>query len=124
MKGFCTSISNAVTGAATIGFDALRTGPRLQVPPIASLNCRSTTLTERSNHLSEHPGRKMSGYRVCGIRIGPVAKLETNFETPTNQVVQAAAPAADGICIHLLRLGGSGWKSMASLTKYADREIH
>jgi hypothetical protein len=61
------------------------------------------------------PEDKESGYWVCGIRIGPVADLETNFETPTNQGVQMTAPAADGIYIHLLRLGGSGWGTIASL---------
>jgi hypothetical protein len=61
------------------------------------------------------PEDKEGGYWVCGIRIGPVADLETNFATPTNQGVQMTAPAADGIYIHLLRLGGSGWGTIASL---------
>ena len=72
------------------------------------------------------PEDKESGYWVCGIRIGPVADLETNFATPTNQGVQMTAPAADGIYIHLLRLGGSGWGSIALVSnpavKFTDGE--
>jgi hypothetical protein len=67
-----------------------------------------------------------SGYWVCGIRIGPLADLETNFETPTNQGVQLTAPAADQIYVHLRRLGGSGWGNIASVStpsvKFTDGE--
>jgi hypothetical protein len=72
------------------------------------------------------PDDKESGFWVCGIRIAPVADLETNFETPTNQGVQMTAPATDGIYLHLRRLGGTGWGTIASIktpsVQFADGE--
>jgi len=72
------------------------------------------------------PDDKESGYWICGIRIGPLANLETSFSTPTNQGVQATAPAGESIYVHLLRLGGSGWGQIASVSaptvKFVDGE--
>jgi hypothetical protein len=67
-----------------------------------------------------------SGYWVCGVRIAPLANLETNFSTPTNQGVQATAPSGGSVYLHLLRLGGSGWGQIASIAapaiKFTDGE--
>lgn len=72
------------------------------------------------------PEDKENGYWICGIRIGPLANLETSFTTPTNQGVQSTAPAGDLIYVHLLRLGGSGWGQIASVSapavKFTDGE--
>ncbi len=56
-----------------------------------------------------------SGCWICGIRIAPLADLETSFSTPTNQGVQSTAPAGEVIYVHLLRLGGSGWGQIATV---------
>lgn len=61
------------------------------------------------------PDDQESGYWVCGIRIAPLANLETSFSTPTNQGVQSTAPAGGVAYLHLLRLGGSGWGQIASI---------
>jgi hypothetical protein len=72
------------------------------------------------------PDDKESGFWICGIRIAPLANLETSFITPTNQGVQMTALAGDTIFVHLLRLGGSGWGQIASLSaptvKFTDGE--
>jgi hypothetical protein len=72
------------------------------------------------------PEDKESGYWICGIRIAPLANLETSFSTPTNEGVQSTARAGDSIYVHLLRLGGSGWGQIASVSapavKFTDGE--
>jgi hypothetical protein len=72
------------------------------------------------------PENNESGYWICGIRIGPLANLETSFSTPTNQGVQSTARAGELIYVHLLRLGGSGWGQIASVmtpeVKFAHRD--
>ena len=65
-----------------------------------------------------------SGYWICGIRIGPLANLETSFSTPTNQGVQATAPAGESVYVHLLRLGGSGWGQIASVSAPAVKFVN
>jgi hypothetical protein len=64
-------------------------------------------------NLQDEPG---TGYWICGIRIGPVADLETSIGTPSNQGVEETAPAGGLIYVQLHRLGGSGWGQIASLT--------
>ena len=62
------------------------------------------------------PEDKENGNWICGIRVGPLADLETSFSTPTNQGVRSTARAKETIYVHLLRLGGSGWGKIASLS--------
>jgi hypothetical protein len=73
------------------------------------------------------PEEKQSDYWVCGIRVAPLADLETSFGTPSNQGVEMTAPLADRIFVHLRRLGGSGWGKIASVAmpalKFADGEF-
>ncbi len=73
------------------------------------------------------PEDKETGNWICGIRIGPLANLETSFSTPTNEGVQSTAPAGEAIYVHLLRLGGSGWGQIASVNapglKLTDGEL-
>jgi hypothetical protein len=73
------------------------------------------------------PEEKQSDYWVCGIRIAPLADLETSFGTPSNQGVEMTAPLADRIYVHLRRLGGSGWGKIASVAmpalKFAEGEL-
>ncbi len=61
------------------------------------------------------PDEPETGYWICGIRIAPVADLETSMGTPSNQGVEQTAPAGELIYVHLHRLGGSGWGQIASL---------
>jgi hypothetical protein len=61
------------------------------------------------------PEEQQSDYWVCGIRIAPLADLETSLGTPSNQGVEMVAPLADRIYVHLRRLGGSGWGNIASV---------
>jgi hypothetical protein len=72
------------------------------------------------------PEEQQSDYWVCGIRIAPLADLETSFGTPSNQGVEMVAPLADRIYVHLRRLGGSGWGNIASVAtpplKFTDGE--
>lgn len=72
------------------------------------------------------PEDKESGFWICGIRIAPLANLETSFSTPTNQGVRMTAQAGEKIYVHLLRLGGSGWGQLAFLSaptvKFTDGE--
>jgi hypothetical protein len=62
------------------------------------------------------PDEPETGYWICGIRIGPVADLETSMGTPSNQGVEETAPAGELIYVQIHRLGGSGWGQIASLT--------
>ncbi len=62
------------------------------------------------------PDEPETGFWICGIRVGPVADLETSMSTPSNQGVEETAPASDLIYVQLHRLGGSGWGQIATLT--------
>jgi hypothetical protein len=73
------------------------------------------------------PEEQQKDYWVCGIRIAPVADLETSFGTPSNQGVEITAPSGDRVFVHLRRLGGSGWGNIASVTlpalQFTDGEL-
>jgi hypothetical protein len=72
------------------------------------------------------PDDEARGQWICGIRIAPVADLETSIGTPSNQGVQETASSGEVVYVHLRRLGGSGWGQIATLTapaiKFVDGE--
>lgn len=72
------------------------------------------------------PEEQRNDYWICGIRVAPLADLETSFGTPSNQGVETVAPLPDRIYVHLRRLGGSGWGNIASVAmpplKFTDGE--
>ena len=55
-------------------------------------------------------------YYLNAIRIAPVATLETDEATPSGQGVQTTAAGTDRIYLHSLRLGGSGFGSILSVS--------
>jgi hypothetical protein len=55
-------------------------------------------------------------YYLNAIRIAPVATLETDEATPSAQGVQVTAAGAERIYLHSLRLGGSGFGTILSVT--------
>jgi hypothetical protein len=54
-------------------------------------------------------------YYLNGIRIAPLATLETDDATPSAQGVQVTAAGTDRIYLHSLRLGGSGFGNILSV---------